>query len=177
MTNAATVDAYGVVSEPMTVKIERLLPGPIERVWSYLTESELRRQWLAAGKMDLTPGASFELVWRNDELNENPGKRPDGFSAESRMTCEIIAVDPPRKLSFTWEDGSDVTFDLTPKGRDVLLTITHHRISDRPNLLGISAGWHAHLEMLAARAAGNEPPQFWETWSRLRKEYERRIPE
>lgn len=33
---------YGVVTEPGTVRIQRVLPGPIERVWAYLTESEKR---------------------------------------------------------------------------------------------------------------------------------------
>jgi uncharacterized protein YndB with AHSA1/START domain len=37
--------------EPATLKIERLLPGPIERVWACLTEIGLRRRWLAAGEM------------------------------------------------------------------------------------------------------------------------------
>ena len=50
MTELATLDAYGVLTEPATLKIQRVLPGPIERVWAYLTESELRRQWLAAGR-------------------------------------------------------------------------------------------------------------------------------
>ena len=49
MTDLATLDAHGVLTEPATVEIRRLLPGPVERVWAYLTESELRRQWLAAG--------------------------------------------------------------------------------------------------------------------------------
>ena len=48
MKELPTSDAYGVLTEPATLKIQRLLPGPIERVWAYLTESELRRQWLAA---------------------------------------------------------------------------------------------------------------------------------
>jgi uncharacterized protein YndB with AHSA1/START domain len=49
MTELASLDTYGALIEPTTVKIQRLLPGPIERVWAYLTESDLRRQWLAAG--------------------------------------------------------------------------------------------------------------------------------
>ncbi len=71
--------AYGELIEPATLKIERLLPGPIERVWAYLTESELRRKWLAAGTMTLDAGAPVELVWRNDELTDPPGQRPAGF--------------------------------------------------------------------------------------------------
>src|SRR5262245_23524320 len=74
----AKPDAYGVLTEPTTLKIQRLLPGPIERVWAYLTESNLRRKWLAAGEMEMKAGAPFELVWRNDELTDPPGLRPDG---------------------------------------------------------------------------------------------------
>ena len=50
MTKAATPDAYGALIDPATLKIQRLLPGPIERVWAYLTQSELRGQWLAAAR-------------------------------------------------------------------------------------------------------------------------------
>ena len=82
MNELATLDAYGALIEPATLKIQRLLPGPIERVWAYLTESELRRQWLAAGKMEMKTGTPFELVWRNDELSESalaaPGRLPRG---------------------------------------------------------------------------------------------------
>ena len=58
MTELATAGAYGVLAEPATLKIQRRLPGPIERVWAYLTESDLRRQWLAAGQMEMKVGAS-----------------------------------------------------------------------------------------------------------------------
>src|SRR5690349_732532 len=60
-----TPDSYGVLTEPATLTIQRLLPGPAERIWAYLTKSELRRQWLAAGEMEMKVGAAFELVWRN----------------------------------------------------------------------------------------------------------------
>jgi hypothetical protein len=44
-------DEYGEVREPGTFRIECLLPGPIERLWSYLTESEKRRRWFGAGQV------------------------------------------------------------------------------------------------------------------------------
>ena len=59
MAERATLDAFGVLSEPATVTFQRLLPGPIERVWAYLTQGELRRKWLAAGEMDMTVGVSW----------------------------------------------------------------------------------------------------------------------
>ena len=177
MNAMAPLDTYGELIAADTLRIERLLPGPIERVWSYLTESELRRRWLAAGDMELKVGASFEFVWRNDELSPAPANRPAGFAEEMRMASRITEVDPPRKLSFTWQGSGDVTFALEPRGKDVLLTITHHRLPDRPTLLKVSAGWHMHLHFLAAEAAGQAGPgSFWDGWSRLERDYDKRLP-
>lgn len=53
MTEIVTLDSYGTLIEPATLKIQRVLPGPIERIWAYLTENDLRRQWLAAGEMEM----------------------------------------------------------------------------------------------------------------------------
>ncbi|WP_407352829.1 SRPBCC family protein [Luteimonas sp. R10] len=165
---------YGVFTAADTVRIERLLPGPIERVWAHLTESELRRQWLAAGEMEMQAGAPFELVWRNDELTDPPGRRPSGFDVEHRMQSRITVLEPPRKLAFTWGDG-DVTFELAPRGDEVLLTLTHRGLADRENKLMVGAGWHAHLDILVARSKGEKPEPFWDRWSRLREAYDRRI--
>ena len=43
--------------------------------------------------------------------------------------------------------------------------------------MNVSAGWHAHLDILAARISGAVPPPFWDGWLRLKKEYGQRIPE
>jgi uncharacterized protein YndB with AHSA1/START domain len=180
MTDLATLDApssYGVLTEPATLTIERLLPGPIERIWAYLTESDLRRRWLAAGAMDLTVGAPFEFVWRNHELTDPPGERPPGFGEEHRMQGRITELDPPRKLAITWGNTGGVSFDLKPEGNKVRLTLVHHRLPDRSTMLNVSAGWHAHLDILAARAAGTEPSPFWPAWSRLKQDYDTRLPE
>ena len=177
MNEPAIPDAYGVLTEPATLTIQRLMPGPIERVWAYLTDSDLRRQWLAAGQMDMRVGAPFELVWRNDELTDPPGQRPPGSSAEHRMQSRIIELDPPRKLAIAWgTSGADVSFELDPQGNDVLLTLVHLRLPDRAMMLNVSAGWHMHLDVLLARATGKQPEPFWDGWSRLRNEYDRRLP-
>src|SRR5207302_1439221 len=95
MTERAPLDDYGELTAPATLTIQRLLPGPIERVWAYLTESDLRRTWLAAGEMALQVGAPFELVWRNDDLTDPPGQRPPGVGAEHRMPSRILELEPP----------------------------------------------------------------------------------
>jgi uncharacterized protein YndB with AHSA1/START domain len=168
-------DAYGVLIEPATLRIQRLLPGPIERIWAYLTQSELRRKWLAAGEMEMKVGAPFELVWRNDELTNPPGQRPPGFGSERRMQSRITELDPPRKLAFAWDGSGDVSFELEPTGNEVLLTVIHRLLPDRATRLGVGAGWHMHLDVLVARATGKEPTPFWDGIIRLRKEYERRM--
>jgi uncharacterized protein YndB with AHSA1/START domain len=176
MDKVATAEAYGTLIEPTTLKIQRLLPGPIERVWAYLTESELRRQWLAAGKMEMKVGASFELVWRNGELNNPPSTPPPGRPEEQRMQSTITELDPPRKLAFAWDRSGDVSFELEPKGNEVLLTLIHRRLPDRETLLRVASGWHMHLDTLVARSRGIEPAPFWDGWSRLVTEYDQRLP-
>ncbi|MBA3070527.1 MAG: SRPBCC family protein [Hyphomonas sp.] len=168
---------YGQLIEPTVLKLERLLPGPVARVWDYLTKSELRRQWLASGDMDLTPGTEFEFVWRNDELTDPPGARPEGMGAENRMTCKILEVDAPHRLLISWGVQSDVLFELAGKGSDTLLTITHRRPPTHDMLLSVSAGWHSHVDVLAAKLAGTKPAPHWDNWVRLKTEYAQRFPE
>lgn len=175
MSDLATPDAYGVLTEPATLTIQRLLPGPIERVWAYLTESDLRRKWLAAGAMDLAVGAPFELVWRNGELSEPPVARPEGFAEEHRMASRITELDPPHRIGFSWAGTGDVTITLAEQGNRVLLTLTHRRIEDRTMLGKIGPGWHAHLDVLVARIDGRQPPVFWQTWLALKDAYARRL--
>lgn len=169
-------DTYGELIESTTLKIQRLLPGPIERVWAYLTDSDLRRQWLASGDMDLQPGAAFELTWHNDQLSDPPGQTPEGFGSEHRMQSVITELDPPRRLAFAWNNTGGVSFDLEPRGSNVLLTVIHRRLPDRDMLLKVAAGWHAHLDVLAARASGQKPRPFWDEWVRLKQDYDRRLP-
>ncbi len=176
MTDTAVPDAFGKLIEPTTLVIQRLLPGPIERVWSFLTESDLRRRWLASGDMVLKVGAPFTLTWRNDELTDPPGARPEGFGKEHSMESRITACDPPRTLTFTWGEG-DVSIALEDRGGKALLTLTHRRIAERSARVMIGAGWHAHLDILVARVSGKEPATpFWDGWLQLRQEYDRLLP-
>jgi uncharacterized protein YndB with AHSA1/START domain len=167
--------AFGELVNPSTLTIQRILPGPIERVWSYLVDSELRQQWLAAGRLTPEAGTTFELVWRNDELSASAIERPEGFPQESRATCKVMEAQPPRKLRFLWPDVGDVTFELEPVGDQVELTVTHRQLTNRNLSVLVGAGWHMHCDILVARVAGVKAPSFWKGWVRLRDEYERRI--
>jgi uncharacterized protein YndB with AHSA1/START domain len=172
MTDTRFNERHGVLAPDKSLRIQRRLPGPIERVWAYLTDSDLRRQWLASGSMPLQPGASFELVWRNDELSNSADERPDGFPAESRATCRFIEVEPPRRLRYIWPGVGEVSMELEAAGSDVLLTVVHRQLVGERLILDVSAGWHAHLALLVARLEGAVAPSLWVTWKRLRAEYE-----
>jgi len=176
MTELLQIDAYGTLTEPDTLQIQRLLPGPIERVWAYLTDSDLRRQWLAAGDMITKAGEPFELVWRNDQLAGPAGDRPEDKPEEHSMASQVVDADPPRRLVISWRDTGNVTFLLEPVGEGVLLTLTHAGFSNRSSLLKHAAGWHAHLDVLEALAFEREPAPFWDRWQALVKDYETRVP-
>ena len=63
------MNEYGLVTEARTIRMERLLPGPIERVWDYLTDSTKRGKWFATGNMDLHPGGNIEFFFHHADLS------------------------------------------------------------------------------------------------------------
>jgi uncharacterized protein YndB with AHSA1/START domain len=171
-----TPDAHGTAIEPGTFRIERLLPGPVERIWAYLTEPEKRRKWFGAGLMDLRVGGRLELHFRFSELTTE--KTPPGKDDSCGVPGRVTQCDPPRLLSYTWGDGpdaSEVTFQLTPRGRDVLLVIIHRRLGDLTKMVSVASGWHTHLDILADRLNGRNPCPFWMTKARLQEQYSERL--
>ena len=175
MSKVAIMNAYGVLAEPGALKFQRLMPGPASRLWRHLTESDLRRQWLAAGKMELKVGAPVEFIWRNDELSNPPSKRPDGFPEEQRMQGRVTTFDPARKLAIDWDGFGEVSYELEIKGSDVLLTVMQRGLPSRDIVVMFAAGSHTHFDILEACLNGKVLPDFWKSWSRLQKEYDARI--
>ena len=181
--NLSVNDAFGVLTAPDSVRIERVLPGPIERVWAYLTESDKRRRWLAAGDMDLRVGGAVELNFDNARLTHNDDPPPAKYANDcvNTMRGRITAIEPPHRLSYTWneESGSksEVTFLLSEQGDQVQLVVEHRHLSSRSGLVSVSGGWHAHLGLLIDVLAQREPEGFWRTHGRLDAEYERLIPQ
>ena len=173
-------EKHGVVTEAGTIVFERILPGPIERVWEYLTDSEKRGRWLARGPMEERVGGKIELFFRNGDLSEIKEPTPERYKAmEQGMTlmCEVTACKKPHLLSFLFgNDGSEVTFELKTKGHAVVLTLTHRRLPGRNEMLTYGGGWHTHLGMLGNRLRDEPTRPFWSTFMGLYNEYEARIP-
>ena len=178
---AVSNNEYGTVSEVGTVRFQRVLPGPIERVWSYLTDPEKRATWLAGGPMELRAGGTMELHFHHADLTSRSDPIPAKFkSMESgfKQPGRVIRCEPPRLLSQTWSgeagQSSEVTFELIPHGKEVLLTLTHRRLG-REGMQNIGPGWHAHLGVLEDRLAGAAARPFWATFTKLEGEYEKRL--
>ena len=154
----------GTVLAPDTVRFERLLPGPVERVWSYLVESEKRGLWLASGTLEPRVGGAVELTFHNATLSPEPV--PERYRARSGPIAsrqQVTRFEPPHALAFTWGSAaapSEVLFELTSEGGRVRLTLTHTRL-DRQARLDVTGGWHTHLAVLAAHLDRRAPPAFW----------------
>lgn len=172
---------YGQTVDTSTFRIERLLPGPIERVWAYLVESEKRRKWFARGAMDLRPGGRVDLIFQHSELSAEK-TYPEAYKAIENGHAsfgEVLRCEPPNLLTFTWGDDtappSEVTFELAPKDGKVLLTLTHRRLKDHAEVADVAGGWHTHLAMLEDELAGREHRGFWTIHGEVGPEYKRRI--
>jgi len=165
---------------PGEVRIMRTLPGPIERIWTYLTDPEKRSRWFAGGPMELRAGGKMELFFchKNIAPNEIPPEKHAAVQDPGfKMPGTILRCEPPRVLSYTFDDNSDVTFELIPQDEKVLLILTHRsRGEDLPFLSGYASGWHTHLNILIAQLEGKPQPPFWPTHARLKAEYEKQLP-
>ena len=177
-----TTNEHGIITEAGAIRFERLLPGPIERVWEYLVDSDMRRTWLAQGPMELRPGGAVEMTWYNSELAGPEELTPEKFAKYEgySMRGRVLEADPPHRLVYTWPEEvgseSEVSFELAERGEKVLLTLTHRRLDRRSLVVGVGGGWHSHLAVLEARLEGRDPPPFWPMVERLEHEYEARVP-
>src|SRR5436190_1213620 len=146
------MESFGVVTEPRTVRLERTLPGPIERVWSYLTDSEKRGKWLMAGEWELRVGGRVTMTVNNETLSADK-ETPERYQSSrgKQVDGQITRIEPPRLLAFAWNMAggrSEVTFELTPKGNDVLFVVTHRALPSRDVMVSVSTGWHTHVGIL-----------------------------
>lgn len=169
------MEKYGSIIAPGTLRFERSLPGPIDRVWAYLTESEKRGKWLAKGEMELFEGGKVDLHFKHQELSPLPDIVPEKYKNMEEghhFTGTMLKVNSPHLLSFTWDGGSEVTFELSEQAGRVLMVITHRKLGDKKTtLLSVSAGWHNHVGILISNLEGTVPAPFWKTHTELEAIY------
>ena len=133
------------VDDGYEIVFVRRIARPIEKVWAALTVPERIADWLAVASIepDLRLGARFNLRFAEGDY---------------RMAGEIVALEPPRLIAWTWPDPagqpnpSVVRFELAPDGDGCRLTLTTSGLGlPDPGQL---AGWHTHLEGLPGAADG-----------------------
>ncbi len=142
------------MSEPVTgtrsVVVERELPFPPEKVWRALTQPQLIEAWLM--KNDFSPEV---------------GRRFDLSADWGAVDCQVLAVEPNKALSYSWNvtrgDRADaltsvVTWTLTPTGAGTHLRMEQSGFrTDQPLYFGgAMAGWPrflSALEQVLARMA------------------------
>ena len=110
---------YGERLDESTVRFERMLPGPIERVWEYLTDGEKRARWFCGGETEPQVGGKVQMNFHNASLSSKPdidppekyGDMPEKMSFGGTVT----RYEPPHALAHTWDfkdEHSEVCFEL-----------------------------------------------------------------
>ena len=117
-----------------TVVFERILPGPIERIWDYLWDGKKRGEWFASGPMPTRVGEPFEMRFKHSELSPHTAEPPERMREMDRnghgSANVLLAYEPPRRLAFTFGAEKDpmrvseVEFRLRPEGDKVRLSAT-----------------------------------------------------
>jgi uncharacterized protein YndB with AHSA1/START domain len=138
-----------ILAETRTVTIEREIPHPPEKLWRALTQPHLIEEWLMKNDFEPVVGHRFNL------RGEWGGV----------LDCEVLAVEPCKKLSYTWDHVNDdaafdlrsvVTLTLTPTGTGTLLRMEQSgfRPDQTQAYQGANYGWQGFLltlEKLLAR--------------------------
>lgn len=181
MMSSTAKDEYGEITAPGTIRFQRVLPGPLERVWAYITESEKRGRWFASGEWELEPGGRAPLNFHHADLTPHDETVPEKFKdIENGVSfeCKVHRCEPPHRVSILWTESwgeTEVTFELEERDDGkVLLTLTHGPLTG-DGMRDAGPGWHVHLAILTACLEDREPAPFWEAITRLEAEYTERF--
>ena len=131
------------------------LSRPPERVWEAITDPARIEAWLMPN--DFRPVLGHRFTFRT---------RPIPPHFDGIVHCEVIALEPPRRLAYTWAGGgldTVVSYRLEPQGDGTILHFEHSgfdpdRPTDRMAFKGMEPGWTRHMQVglervLAAMAA------------------------
>lgn len=130
-----------------TVRFERVLAHPPEKVWRALTEPDLLRQWFpdqVEGEWKV--GAPLHFGF------EQPIEGMEG------MDGVVLAVQAPKLLEFTW-GSSTLRCELRPEGAGCRLVFSE-TFEDGSIAARDAAGWEMCLENLVAVLEGRLPEEF-----------------
>lgn len=134
-----------------TMRFERELAHPPEKVWRAITEREFLRQWFPCDiEGGWEPGAMLKFTF------------PDEFAdmvADEDTRGEVLTVDPGRLLEFRWGRDSVLRMELepAPAGCRFVLSDT---LTDGSILARDAAGWEYCIHNLVLVLDGSPAEQF-----------------
>lgn len=131
-----------------TVRIERTLAAPPERVYRAWLDPDLLRRWMAAGEFHVTRADVDERVGGRFEIFQ---AGPDGVH-RGGFSCEIVALEPPARIAIRWGFvGPDRVAD---PAHDSMLTVTFEPVDDGTRMTLVHErleGLHAAMPEVAER--------------------------
>ena len=133
----------------MTITVEAKTPVPPATAWHVFTTPEHVKAWNAASDDWHTPEASNDL--REGGTFTYRMAARDGSTAFD-FTGTYTAVDAPRHLAYSLEDGRTVTVDFIEDGDATLVRETFDADSEA-TADQERAGWQAILDRFARHAA------------------------
>lgn len=178
------MDPYGIFTDEQTLTFKRVLKAGPEEVWTYLTESDKKEQWLSAGDVDPRVGGKVTHKFNHSRLSEEQESLPEKYKdigETSIMYGEVTVWKPHTHLAYTWDEGPEGTTEVHFRLKDLdngqtELTLTHIRVPDSDDFkIGVGAGWHTHLNILENAVEGKKSPGFWSVHMPLEDEYAERI--
>lgn len=148
------------------LRFERDLAAPVETVWQYLVDPELRARWFMGGPTELYEGGEIGLAMRHDNLADEPDPMPERYApyAGKAWSEKITRLEPPQLIAFTWEGGEagEVTIELERIGdARTRLMLTHAGLRGPDDARDFGGGWGSHLAVLERRLVGQHIASFW----------------
>jgi uncharacterized protein YndB with AHSA1/START domain len=176
-----TMQASAPITRPTadSIRLERLLDAPVETVWRYLTEADLRREWFMGGT-DATAGGEFDLVVDHDNLSDDKDvPYPESYAKYKGAVWneKVSRFEPPRLLETTFQGGKNgaVTYELFPEGGKTRLVLTHSGIESGTGAQDFGTGWNSHLTVLQKKLAGEGVRDFWALHAKSRDDVARAL--
>jgi uncharacterized protein YndB with AHSA1/START domain len=126
------------------LSFERRLAHPVERVWEALTRPEELIRWWGEADVELAEGGRFAMRWLN---TDDEGNR-------AVMEATITRLEPPRLLELDGDIHGVLLWTLRPDGDGTVLTFSSTLDLPEEFRTKAPAGWHFHLDALAAALDG-----------------------